>query len=267
MADNEEKGNHGIDMMTRAASTANYIKGAAKTGKQVAGAAKGASGPVGWALLAVENRKLLVKITIVLVAFFLLIPVVIIEMLPGVIFGGFGTSDETHNDEVEKAVFDDVEVVFENFDRAIEVVDSVMMSAHEKAVQKAYMDFMRYGPDDEMILIDHTSSDDYDSGKMVCDYSATTDFKEEINLDTMREKLEEGSEHYYFLIITEYPGEKERLVLLEDGSYTTVRYPYVTVTYAVTYIGNEYFEDDILGLTDEQKKLSEDYRDSLELIR
>ena len=265
MADNE-KNDSGLDAFARAASAASHMRGAAKTGKAAAGAAKGAAGPARWALFAVENRKVIAKVAIVMVAF-LLLPVIIIEMLPSVIFGGFGTSDESKNEAAEKAVFDDVEVVFENFDRATEMVDSVMLSAHDRTVQKAYQDFMRYSPDDEMILMDHTSSDDYDADRLVCDYSATTDFKEEINLDTMREKLEEGADHYYFLIITENPGEKERMVLQEDGSHTTVRYPYVTVTYAVTYIGDEYFEDDILGLTEEQKKLSEDYLDSLELIR
>ena len=132
MADNE-KNDSGLDALSRAASAANHLKGAVKTGKAAAGAAKGAAGPAGWALFAVENRKVIAKVAIVMVAF-LLLPVIVIEMLPSVIFGGFGTSDESNNEAAEKAVFDDVEVVFENFDRATEMVDSVMLSAHDRTV-------------------------------------------------------------------------------------------------------------------------------------
>lgn len=234
MADNE-KNDSGPDALSRAASAANHLKGAVKTGKAAAGAAKGAAGPFGWALLAIENRKVIANVLIVMTAF-LLLPVIILEMLPGVLFDGFGTNEEKNNETVEKAVFDDITVIMENFDSASRVVDEVMSSAHDSAVRKAYQDFASYGPDDEMLIIDDTSTDPYDAGMIVCDYSAVTDFNNEINPDTMREKLEEGSDKYYYLTISEEPGTKERRILQQDSSYAIVSYPYVTVTYTVTYI-------------------------------
>ncbi|MBQ3258352.1 MAG: hypothetical protein IJA67_13235, partial [Oscillospiraceae bacterium] len=81
MADNQQ-GNEGKSAVDRATQVAGAVKGAVKAGKAIAGAAKGAaSGPVGWALFAVENRKTIAKIIIVLVALFLL-PVMLIMMLP-----------------------------------------------------------------------------------------------------------------------------------------------------------------------------------------
>lgn len=252
--------------MTRAASAAGHVRGALKTGKAVSGAAKGAAGPFGWALFAVENRKVIGRIAAVMAAF-LLLPVIIIEMLPGVLFGGLSGDGKEENGSVKKAVFEDTAVIAECLDTASAAVDSVMTAARGRTVAEIYRDFARYGPNDRMMIVDGTAPGDYDSGRIVCDYSAATDPGEEIDIGTMRGKLETGLDRYYFYTVTETPGRREEAVTLEDGSWTTVEVAYTTVTYTVLYIGDEYLEDDVLGMTEEQKKLSADYADSLTLIR
>lgn len=64
--------------------------GAVKTGKALAGAAKGAAvgGPYGAAAIALwQNRKTIVKI-LVAVGFLLFLPILFLLMLPSMIFGG-----------------------------------------------------------------------------------------------------------------------------------------------------------------------------------
>lgn len=76
--------------LQKTAQTAQMVKGAIKTGKAIAGAAKGAAagGPYGAAIgLVWGNRKLIGKIIIAVIAV-LMIPIMIICMLPSIIFGG-----------------------------------------------------------------------------------------------------------------------------------------------------------------------------------
>ena len=85
----EEKNNQ-TSISEKGAQAANAVRGAVKTGKAIAGAAKGAAagGPYGAvAGLVWGNRHLIGKIILVVVAIFLL-PILFILMLPSLIFGG-----------------------------------------------------------------------------------------------------------------------------------------------------------------------------------
>lgn len=76
----------------KSAQAAHAVHSAVKTGKAIAGAAKGAAigGPYGAAAAALwENRRTVVKIVIAVV-FVLFLPVLIVLMLPSMIFGGLG---------------------------------------------------------------------------------------------------------------------------------------------------------------------------------
>ena len=89
MAEKNEKNNP--SPLSHAASAAGLAKGAVKTGKAVAGAAKGAAaGPYGMAAAGLwENRKLVGKIIAALAAL-LMLPVLFLLMLPSLIFGTDG---------------------------------------------------------------------------------------------------------------------------------------------------------------------------------
>ncbi len=74
--------------LEQAVSTASTVKGAVKTGKAIAGLAKGAAGgPAGVAAAVFENRHTVAKVGAVLLVL-LLLPVLFVLMLPSVIFGG-----------------------------------------------------------------------------------------------------------------------------------------------------------------------------------
>lgn len=80
----------------RGAEAANRVRAAIKTGKAVAGAAKGAAvgGPYGAAAVAIwQNKETIGKIALAM-GLVLLIPILFILMLPSMIFGGLAQTSE-----------------------------------------------------------------------------------------------------------------------------------------------------------------------------
>lgn len=80
--------------LQKGAQAAQMVRGAVKTGKAIAGAAKGAAAGGVWGAVAGfawENRKFLAKVIIAATAV-LMIPIIILCMLPSIIFGGFGNA-------------------------------------------------------------------------------------------------------------------------------------------------------------------------------
>lgn len=93
------------DVVQKGMQTANTVRGAVKTGKAIAAAAKGGAAG-GWigavAAFAWENRRLVAAIIVGLIVI-LLIPVVIVSMLPTLIFGGTNNAySPTDADNPEK---------------------------------------------------------------------------------------------------------------------------------------------------------------------
>ena len=159
MADNHEKS--GLEHTAQAAGA---VRGAMKAGKALAGASKGAAfGPYGMAAgLAWEGRKVIGKVILAVIAF-LLLPVVLLMMLPGALFGGSDADDPLNpsaedavwnESAVEEILFDDYGAVSETFTDACDAVDSVMQSAYEQVLLDIRTDFASYGEGFTMMLTD-----------------------------------------------------------------------------------------------------------------
>jgi len=250
MADNHEKS--GLEHTAQAAGA---VRGAMKAGKALAGASKGAAfGPYGMAAgLAWEGRKVIGKVIFAVTAF-LLLPVVLLMMLPGALFGGSDADDSlnpgTENavwDEsaVEEILFDDYGAVSETFTDACDAVDDVMQSAYEQVLMDIRIDFASYGEGYTMDLTDpYTEELPHDSTRIICEYSVLTDMEEELNITELTKKLSGYKENFFFYMVVENGTEIE---------------------YTVIYLGDEYITEDIFGLTEEQTELAADLADSLKL--
>ncbi|MBQ9717611.1 MAG: hypothetical protein IJV76_06425 [Clostridia bacterium] len=250
MADNHEKS--GLEHTAQAAGA---VRGAMKAGKALAGASKGAAfGPYGMAAgLAWEGRKVIGKVILAVIAF-LLLPVVLLMMLPGALFGGSDADDPlnpgTENavwDEsaVEEILFDDYGAVSETFTDACDAVDDVMQSAYEQVLMDIRIDFASYGEGYTMMLTDpYTEELLHDSTRIICEYSVLTDMEEELNITELTKKLSRYKENFFFYMVVENGTEIE---------------------YTVIYLGDEYITEDIFGLTEEQTELAADLADSLKL--
>ena len=250
MADNHEKS--GLEHTAQAAGT---VRGAMKAGKALAGASKGAAfGPYGMAAgLAWEGRKVIGKVILAVIAF-LLLPVVLLMMLPGALFGG-SDADDPLNLGAENAVWDESaveEILFDNYGTisetltdACDAVDSVMQSAYEQVLLDIRTDFASYGDEFTMNLTDpYTEELPHDSTRIICEYSVLTDMEEELNITELTKKLSGYKENFFFYMVVENGTEIE---------------------YTVIYLGDEYITEDIFGLTKEQAELAADLADSLKL--
>ena len=257
------------------AQAAGAVKGAIKTGKALAGASKGAAfGPYGMAAgLAWEGRKVIAKVVVVLVAL-LLLPVIILMMLPSMLFGGLGGGDaaETVDDAVwdesivEEALMNDYSVVTEHYEEACIAVDTVMQNAHADVLAEIQADFAGCGANDTMTLNDpYSASLPHDSTRIICEYSALTDFEKTIKVNDLTKKLTEYSDNFFFYMVVEEAKTKTSYVPNEDGTYTVTEIPYTHVNYTVIYLGDDYITEDVFGLTEEQKTLAADFADSLSI--
>ena len=250
MADNHEKS--GLEHTAQAAGA---VRGAMKAGKALAGASKGAAfGPYGMAAgLAWEGRKVIGKVILAVIAF-LLLPVVLLMMLPGALFGGSDADDPLNpgaenavwdESAVEEILFDNYGTVSETFTDACDAVDDVMQSAYEQVLMDIRTDFASYGEGFTMMLTDpYTEELPHDSTRIICEYSVLTDMEEELNITELMKKLSEYKENFFFYMVVENGTEIE---------------------YTVIYLGDEYITEDIFGLTEEQTELAADLADSLKL--
>lgn len=272
MANEPQKEKSGLEHVSAAAGA---VKGAIKAGKALAGASKGAAlGPYGLAAgLAWEGRKVIGKVIIVVVAL-LLLPVMILMMLPSMLFGGLGGGDaaETVDDAVwdesivEEALINDYSVVTEHYAEACTAVDTVMQTAHADVLAEIQADFAGYGENDTMTLNDPYSAVlPHDSTRIICEYSALTDFTKTIKVNDLTKKLTEYSDNFFFYMVVEEAKVKTTPVPNDDGTYTEVQTPYTQVNYTVIYLGDDYITEDVFGLTEEQKTLAADFADSLSL--
>ena len=250
MADNHEKS--GLEHTAQAAGA---VRGAMKAGKALAGASKGAAfGPYGMAAgLTWEGRKVIGKVILAVIAF-LLLPVVLLMMLPGALFGGSDADDPLNpsaedavwnESAVEEILFDDYGAVSETFNDACDAVDSVMQSAYEQVLLDIRTDFASYGEGYTMDLTDpYTEELPHDSTRIICEYSVLTDMEKELNITELTKKLSGYKENFFFYMVVENGTEIE---------------------YTVIYLGDEYITEDIFGLTEEQTELAADLADSLKL--
>ena len=223
--------------------------------------------------LAWEGRKVIAKVVVVLVAL-LLLPVIILMMLPSMLFGGLGGGDaaETVDDAVwdesivEEALMNDYSVVTEHYEEACTAVDTVMRNAHADVLAEIQADFAGYGANDTMTLNDPYSVIlPHDSTRIICEYSALTDFEKTIKVNDLTKKLTEYSDNFFFYMVVEEAKTKTSYVPNEDGTYTVTEIPYTHVNYTVIYLGDDYITEDVFGLTEEQKTLAADFADSLSL--
>ena len=272
MATDPQKEKNGLENTAQAAGA---VKGAIKAGKALAGVSKGAAfGPYGMAAsLAWEGRKIIGKVIIVVVAL-LLLPVMILMMLPSMLFGGLGgnspaeTSSDAMWDEsvVEEALINDYSVVTEHYAEACSAVDTVMQTAHADVLAEIQADFAGYGENDTMTLNDpYAASLPHDSNRIICEYSALTDFEKTIKVNDLTKKLTEYSDNFFFYMVVEEAKVKTTPVPNDDGTYTEVQTPYTQVNYTVIYLGDDYITEDVFGLTEEQRLLAADFADSLSL--
>ena len=132
----EPKQNGVSETLEKGAKAAHAVRGAVKTGKAIAGAAKGAAvgGPYGAVAAALwQNRKTVAKV-MAAVGFLLFLPVLFVLMLPSMIFGGLDTGTGS------APILNDNSAIMENIAEADAIIGTALSDNHAAALSEIQKD-------------------------------------------------------------------------------------------------------------------------------
>lgn len=269
MADDK---NGASEALQKGAQTASVVRSAVKTGKALAGAAKGAAagGPYGAAAGFVwENRKVIGKILIAVIAF-LMIPIMLICMLPSLIFGGLVNAFSPQNPD--NPILNDNEAVMQNITDISTSISDVLSESLADTLRQIEADFASSGAEQKEIINPHENAPNYNANSFVSQYCALKeqDF-ESVSITDMEAILRRNKDKLYSY------SKKEETRIRTIASTTvdtgtreeTVTETTVTETWAVytiSYNGEVYFADQVFHLSAEQKELADNYAQNLSLF-
>lgn len=257
MADRDRE--HGT--LEQAASTAHTIHGAIKTGKAIAGAAKGvAAGPYGAVAGAVWGARKHIGTIAIVVIVILLLPVLFILMLPSIIFGSlFGGSA----DPSAEPIMNDNAAIIENTNEIAFAINQILGEGIDDVEQRIANDFAQAGGDNYEIVNPYAGDMVSNTNAFIGQYCAAKDEDwENISLSDLEQTLRaEVSVLYTFSRTSETRTVPDDPKTEADESGTEIWY-----IYTIVYRGEDHFADEIFHLTDEQKELAEDYAQNLSLF-
>lgn len=265
------------ELLEKGASAASLIKGAAKTGKAVSSIAKGAAagGPYGAIAGAVwDNRKTIGKLLVGAIAL-LMIPVVLVMMLPGLIFGGL--TDAYSPADPNNPILNSSLAITHATTEITSAVDAVLAEALEQVLARIHSDFAASNADQMDIENPFATRMLYDANQLVSMYcAAKKDDYASISVEDLSNMLRDHMEILYTYTVTEEtrtvmttdPETGESVPLTqtdpETGEVTTVTERWRI--YKITFTGEAYFEDRVFALNDEQKELAANYSSNLTLF-
>ena len=265
----EQDENKLSNSIAKGANTANMVKGAVKTGKAIAGIAKGAAagGPFGAvAGFITSNRKAIGKIVIATVVA-LMLPIMFILMLPALIFGGLMNAFSPDNSEVP--ILNDNIAITENMADISSSISTVLSEALTEILQEIDSDFIASGAEKKEIINPHENSPDYNSNAFISQYCAykNEDF-ETISITDMEDMLREAKgELYSYTKKIEFRTDASSTTTVDtntgEETISTTEVTEEWAVYTIVYNGEAYFADNVFGLTPEQKNLAKDYAQNL----
>jgi len=158
--------------LQKGAQAAQAVRGAVKTGKAIAGAAKGAAAGGVWGAVAGfawENRKFVGKVIIAATAV-LMIPILILCMLPGIIFGGFGNSHSPADPDTP--IMNSSAAIDSNLTEISTAVSRVLSEALTDTLTAIDNDYAACTADGKEVINPYESSPNFNANLFVGQYCA-----------------------------------------------------------------------------------------------
>lgn len=265
-----EDQNPSSESLQKSAHAANKIRGAVKTGKAISNVTKGAAagGPYGAITgFVLENRKLISKIIITAIALFM-IPVLIICMLPSVIFNGlkeaFSPNDPT-------PILNDNAVITNNLNDISESIGAVMAEAMEDVFAQIDKDFANSEAIQKEIIYSNERTND-SVIIFISQYSASkNEDYQSVSISDMENLLRSHKDKLYSYTVT--VEDRTRIIQTTTTDKKTGK-EIITETeivekwavYNIVYNGEDYFANHVFSLSEEQKRLAENYAENLKLF-
>ncbi|MBR0278238.1 MAG: M23 family metallopeptidase [Clostridia bacterium] len=212
--------------LTNAAQTAQAVRGAVKTGKTVAAAAKGAAagGPYGAIASAAWNNRKVIGKAIAAIMLVLAIPILFVVMLPGLIFGDL--SDKQMNDALNNDA-----VIMTNIEQAQNVISESISEAHSNVLNSINSEILKL-PDGATSKIEDnfTGAVIMNINMLISQYCASKDDWRNINTDDLKMTVKSHeSELFTYTVTTSTEGKGENA--------------HTVYTYTVQYVGDDQFRE------------------------
>lgn len=247
-------------------STISHLK-ALKTASTITKAGFGAAGgPFTTAVgIAIANRHGIAKIIIVIIAI-LLLPVLFILMLPGLIFGSLMEDTGALNSNT---------IINDNIRASREAIVEVLEESHADILSEINAAIAKLPEGDTASINDsYTYNISVNATLLISQFCASQDNYENINLRKLKSLIRKNKDGLFSYDVTTETVTME--VVVEGGAEgenspegnenaepQTKTVTFTRHTYTVQYAGDAYFADHVFHLTDEQKKLAQDYAENL----
>lgn len=258
MAEQNQQDKNPMEPLQKGAEAVGKIQGAIKTGKAIAGIAKGAAtgGPYGAVLMGLWSNRKHVLIVVVSLLVLLLLPILFILMLPTIIFGGLNATPET-------PVLNDDTAIVENVNNLSFTISGILGEGLDDVITRIERDFSASGADQMEIINPYTAAPIYNINLFLSQYcAAKNEDYQSINAADLERILRDGKSHLYSFTSRE-ETRTSTSTDPETGEETTTSE--VWIIYTIIYNGEAYFEDTIFKLSEEQKTLANDYAYNLSL--
>ena len=248
--------------LSQMAGTAHTIRGAVKTRKAIAAAAKGSAvgGPygaaAGLALGAGRHAGKLLAVAAVL----LMLPVLYVLMLPSLIFGGLTSSGSPG-----QPVLNDNAAIVQNVNDIAFAVNEVLGEGIADAEARIALDFASTGGDHYEIVNPYAADMTSNTNSFIAQYCAARgESWDSISLTDMQAILRQGKSHLYSFtrtseVRTVEDDDEDTADVVETKEETW----YI---YTLSYNGEGYFADTVFRLSDKQKDLAGSYAENLSLF-
>lgn len=247
-------------------STISHLK-ALKTASTITKAGFGAAGgPFTAAVgIAIANRHGIAKIIIVIIAI-LLLPVLFILMLPGLIFGSLMEDTGALNSNT---------IINDNIRASREAIVKVLEESHADILSEINAAIAKLPEGDTASINDsYTYNISVNANLLISQFCASQDNYENINLRKLKSLIRKNKDGLFSYDVATETVTME--VVVEGGAEgenspegnenaepQTKTVTFTRHTYTVQYAGDAYFADHVFHLTDEQKKLAQDYAENL----
>ena len=240
-------------------STISHLK-ALKTASTITKAGFGAA--IG---IAIANRHGIAKIIIVIIAI-LLLPVLFILMLPGLIFGSLMEDTGALNSNT---------IINDNIRASREAIVEVLEESHADILSEINAAIAKLPEGDTASINDsYTYNISVNANLLISQFCASQDNYENINLRKLKSLIRKNKDGLFSYDVATETVTME--VVVEGGAEgenspegnenaepQTKTVTFTRHTYTVQYAGDAYFADHVFHLTDEQKKLAQDYAENL----
>ncbi len=239
--------------LSQAASAANTVKGAVKTGKAIANVARGAAGgPYGMIVVGLWENRRFIAVILVVCLFLFILPVL---LLPPLIFSNQGLHDAPVN------VMNDNALIAENIKETEIEIEKILQNKHNALIDEIEREAQELGKNEEYSITDSfIDKIIFESTRIISQFCASQEDYRKINLNTLKHLLNERTDKIFTYHVD--ISEREEVVNQETGETKTITH----YEYIVDYAGDSFYAERVFRLDESQLQLAADYADNLHLF-